>query len=315
MRTLASLGGAAALLLCTFISKAVTADAEALLWNTVSPYISQDARAVMSGDGASLKASSLMKRFKPKLFDLNRGLARQIEETCKLDLEASAANAVVVTTKDEEPNLYVETRGLGLNRIKTCIKDLAARKGDSAAFSQKGSIIQATVGKSDKVYFGWLNNKILVTSGELDNRDKLSRAVSRAKKRFDKRSDVAALLARVDRSATAWGLYVEPSTSTSRDSDKPQRAFGMLNSKGSQVAGEVHLFFASGEIAAKNAKKLNRELAEAKRDAAKDDKSGPAQSRILAAAKITSTENEVVGTATATQSDAIAVIEPAIEHR
>jgi hypothetical protein len=290
--------------------------ADSSLWSIVSPMIPNDAQGVLYVEGTSFKASTVFTQLKPTLFGLEHGAVDGIEQTCNVDLAASFNNALLVIAQDEEPTIYIETKGLDLKRITACINALAKREKEKIKVTSKGSIVEVANG-SKKSYFGWISGKVAVITARAYDRERLSKALTKAKKPFDTHPNVKAMLADVNRSATAWGIFM--ALPWSHKSDRPDRISGSLNLVSGKATAEVRAVFASSDKAVAAAKTLNEELTESKADLNKSSKrfgaAGPAMSRIFGAVRIVGTGNEVVGTATAAQSDIGEVAQAAVEKK
>jgi hypothetical protein len=306
----------ATLVAVTLLSWPNSATADASLWGIASPLIPDDAKGVLYVDGASLKSSTVFTQLKPTLFGLEHGAVDGIEKTCNVDLAASFSNALLVLNHDEEPIFFIETSGLDLKRITACINALAKRENEKVKVTSKGSIVEVATG-SKKSYFGWISGKVAVIVNEAYDRDRLSKALTKAKKRFDANPNIKTQLAEIDRTATAWGIFMD--LPGRHKSEKPERLHGWLNLAAGKATAEVRGDFAGADKAASVAKTLNEELTEAKADIKKNAKrfgaAAPGISRLLGAVKIVGTGNEVVGTATATQADIVEVAQAAVEKK
>lgn len=292
-----------------FALPVVAADEESL-WGIVSPNIPDDAQAVLFVDAASLKASALMTRLKPLLLRMEHGAADDVERTCNIDLAAVVKSVILVVAHNEQVTFYVETRDLELKRLTDCITAMAAREHEQVKITSKGAIVQVA-SRSERIYFGWVKDRVLVVAAPFDKRERLTKALTKARRRFDTQPKVSTLLAGLDRAATAWGMYID--RRASRRSKKPELAFGSLNLVSGSMIAEVRALFSTAEKATEAEKELNRELAAAKQDAKSDPKTGgsvgAALLRLLEAVRIVATAREIVANATVEQRDIIDVVE------
>jgi len=307
----------ATLLAITMFSWSFTAQAaDTSLWGIVSPLIPDDAKGVFYVDGASVKSSAVFTQLKPTLFGMEHGTLDGIEKTCDLDLAASFSNALVVISPKGDPIVYVETNGLNLRQITACINALAKRENEKAKVTSTGSIVEVAIG-SGKNYFGWISGKVAVFVEKSRNRERVSKALTKARKRFDAKPNVKTQLAEINRTATLWGLLMD--LSGLRESEKPERLQGSVNLAAENATADVRSSFANADNAAAVANKLNEELARAKEDLRTHPKrfggATPAIVRLLGAVNIVGKGNEVIGAATATQSDIVEVVKAIVAEQ
>ena len=297
----------ATLLAVTMFSWPLTVRAaDTSLWDIVSPLIPDDAKGVFYVDGASVKSSAVFNQLKPTLFGMQHGTLDGIEKTCDLDLAASFSNALVVISPKGDPICYVETNGLNLKRITACINALVKREMHKVKVTPMGSIVEVATG-SEKNYFGWISGKVAVFIDKSRNRERLSKALTKARKRFDAMPNVKTQFAEINRTATLWGLLMD--LSGLRESEKSERLQGSVNLAVENATADVRGSFVSADNAAAVANKLNEELARAKEDLRTHPKlfggATPAVLRLLGAVNIVCTGNEVTGAATTAQSDIV----------
>jgi hypothetical protein len=279
------------------------------LWDLVSPKIPSDAKAVFQVDAGRIRSSALLAPLKSALSQTHTIDTDVVQQVCNFDPLAAINSAVLVVTHEEDAVVYVETSGLTVQKLTACIAALAAREGAAVKTKIADSVVEVTHG-TEKRYFGWINGKVLVFAGKLEDRKRLTRALGNAKERFDEQAAVERVLEKVNRAAAVWAIVAQ--VPKPGQAPQPLLAYGSIDLVAGRAIADVHGVCARAADTATIAQNLNQQLAEAKGNINKSAVA-PQVARLVGSVRIVAVDKEVVGTGTFAQADVASVLQAALE--
>jgi hypothetical protein len=280
-------------------------------WAAAKDNLPADTRAVAAIDIAAIvKAASWPKALAAVLAsdrDLEKGYGL-VKTSCKIDPAAVVQGIVVAGTPDHERGVVFIQLGVDRVKLLACAASMLKTMGAQEKLDVKtdGNITTLTLGKSDSIHVAWVTGDVLAISTDPVDKDRLAAWIGQ--KGAYAKTKVAAIAAKADTKAVAWGAF-----SLDKPLDKEVTAIsgtGSANLANGNITVAIRATFVDAAGAA-------RTYADMQKDMAKDlkkDRTPEAMKKVIRAIKLATKGSDVTLDVSVKEADLAAAIEAAATH-
>jgi hypothetical protein len=241
-----------------------SASADGKAWTAAKAGLPADTKFVIGIDVATVQKTQLFATYYPKLHEKPEAakVLDAIKDGCKLDPVSVVQSVVFAAADDDEDGaVYVAVTGIDKTRLSSCLQATAKTddKDAKVAIKHNGNITEVTKG-AETVYFGWVGKDVLVVPFRAKDKPALTKWMGG--KGALAKSDLGKTLAKVNTSATVWG--VGHGTKEIQPGVNAKGGYGAINYTKGMLNADIHAVMENAEQASAMATQATQQLDQAK---------------------------------------------------